>query len=197
MGVWLIHSVKTSFGCLQTRATPRKEGPESGERPAGCRRTWLSNAGSARRLAGWSGAMAEAPWEHPASFSWPLPLYTSACPTRNRKLMADTRASCGRRFPGAADGFIARSQKEMPGWYQSTNNLSNAKGPLTESSRVEGCSRTHLGRCLGLESRQGGGALTQCSKPAPPSPADRNTAKDPDTPLLTAGAQTSFYIPHA
>lgn len=141
--------------------------------------------------------MAEAPWEHPASFTWPLPLYTSACPTRNGKLMADTRASCGRRFPGAADGFIARSQKEMPGWYQSTNNLSNAKGPLTESSRVEGYSRTHLGRCLGLESRQGGGTLTQCSKPAPPSPADRNTAKDPDTPLLTAGAQTSFYIPHA
>lgn len=88
--------------------------------------------------------------------------------------MADTRASCGSLFPGATDGFIARSRKEVPGWYQSRNDLSKANGPLTESSRVEGCSRTHLGRCLGLKSRQGGGALTQFPRPAPPSPADRN-----------------------
>lgn len=71
-------------------------------------------------------------------------------------------------------GLLQEAGRKCQAGIRAGMTLVRLTAPLTESSRVEGCSRTHLGRCLGLKSRQGGGALTQFPRPAPPSPADRN-----------------------
>lgn len=110
---------------------------------------------------------------------------------------------CGWGFPGAP-GFpylaAALPPPPHPGGVFFQKYPSRIARVLLDL-RVLGCPRTHLGGHGGLQAGKGG--LSQCSRPrpAPPSrqklPARAPRVGTRHSPLVTAIAQMSFYMPHA
>lgn len=95
-----------------------------GGKPRGCRRTWLSEAGGAKRLAGWSGAAAAVPRPSGTQGS-PHLAAASAGPARPARSPERT----------AGVGLLtAGSQEEAPAWGQSLDHLRDADGPLNRTS---------------------------------------------------------------